>query len=631
MIDADTLLALLRGLHLAATLSLLGVVGFIAWLLPAAAADGREMLPTLIRLWRVSGLFALLLLIAWFVLQAAIIAGASDLHQVVRALPLVAEHTRYGGAMVARAGLLLLATLLAGKSRLRIYLAIVLAAVALGLEGLIGHAGAMGGRTGVGIMASEALHLLAAGLWLGALLPLWLSLGRLIPHAAAAICERFSPIGLGCVLVIAGTGLAQGIELIGGLPGLVGTHYGRIALLKIALFLAALALAAINRLRLTDRLSKATADARSRLRLSVSGEILAGLAIILAAAFLASSMPATHETPVWPFSWRPSLGAASDPNIRRQLLMILLPSAVAGISTALGLFWRPVFWLSLAVFVVTVMLAGVRLAPLLTVDAYPTTFATSPTEFADSSIVRGAALFATNCAVCHGRDAKGDGPAAKSLPVQPADLTAAHFWVHTEGDLFWFISHGKNAPSGTAAMPAFGNVLSSDDRWALIDFLKGHNAGQSMLITGRWNTPTPLPQFDAICANGSTIDLDDLRGRVLHIVADPETLPPAPSAQNGSDVTTILLSLDRKAKPIGSACMTVEPAAWKAFSILLGVAPEGLAETHVLADQNGWLRARWRPGDPGNWNDPQMLAAVIRDITAHPLAVATGGGHDHHH
>ena len=38
MIDADTLLALLRGLHLAATLSLLGVVGFIAWLLPAAAA-----------------------------------------------------------------------------------------------------------------------------------------------------------------------------------------------------------------------------------------------------------------------------------------------------------------------------------------------------------------------------------------------------------------------------------------------------------------------------------------------------------------------------------------------------------------------------------------------------------------
>jgi putative copper export protein/mono/diheme cytochrome c family protein len=630
MIDEDTLLALLRGLHLAATLSLLGVVGFIAWLLPAAA-DGRQMLPSLIRLWRVSGLFALLLLIAWFVLQAAVIAGASDLRQVALALPMVAEHTRYGGAMLARAGLLLLATLLAGKSRLQIYAAIVLVAVALGLEGLIGHAGAMGGRTGVGIMASEALHLLAAGLWLGALLPLWLSLGRVIPPAGAAICERFSPIGLGCVLVIAGTGLAQGIELIGGLPGLVGTHYGRIALLKIALFVAALALAAINRLRLTDRLSRATVHARSRLRLSVSGEILAGLAIIVAAAFLASSMPATHETPVWPFSWRPNLGALSDPNIRHDLLTILLPSAAAGVAMTLGFFWRPVFWLSLAVFGVTALLAGPRLAPLLTIAAYPTTFAASPTEFADSSIVRGATLFAANCAVCHGRDAKGDGPAAKSLPVLPADLTAAHFWAHTEGDLFWYITHGITAPSGAVAMPAFGNALSSDDRWALIDFLKGHNAGQSMLTTGRWNTPTPLPQFDAICANGSAIDLDDLRGRVLHIVADPETLPPAPSEQNGPKVATILLSIDRKAKPFGSACITVEPAAWKAFSILLGVAPEGLAETQVLADQNGWLRARWRPGDPGNWNDPKMLAAVIRDIAAHPLTVAAGGGHDHHH
>ena len=149
MIDEDTLLALLRGLHLAATLSLLGVVGFIAWLLPAAA-DGRQMLPSLIRLWRVSGLFALLLLIAWFVLQAAVIAGASDLRQVALALPMVAEHTRYGGAMLARAGLLLLATLLAGKSRLQIYAAIVLVAVALGLEGLIGHAGAMGVGPGSG-------------------------------------------------------------------------------------------------------------------------------------------------------------------------------------------------------------------------------------------------------------------------------------------------------------------------------------------------------------------------------------------------------------------------------------------------------------------------------------------------
>jgi hypothetical protein len=45
----------------------------------------------------------------------------------------------------------------------------------------------------------------------------------------------------------------------------------------------------------------------------------------------------------------------------------------------------------------------------------------------------------------------------------------------------------------------------------------------------------------------------------------------------------------------------------------------------ALADQNGWLRARRRPGDPSNWNDPQVLADVIGDIVARPLATATGG------
>ncbi len=635
MTDQATLLALLRGLHLAATLSLLGTAGFIAWLLPGAGADGQAISPRLVRLCRISGIVALLTLMAWFVLQAAVIAGAADLHQVGAALPIVAKQTRYGGAMVARGGLLLLASLLVGESRSRIYATIVSVTIALGLQGLIGHAGAIGGRAGTGIVASEALHLLAAGLWLGALLPLWLSLGKLAPRAGAAVCERFSPVGLGCVLVIAGTGLVQGIELIGGLPGLVGTHYGQIALMKIALFLLALVFAALNRLRLTDRLSKSALNARSRLRLSVAGEILTGLAIILAAAFLASAMPATHETPMWPLTWRPSLDGLSGPSAAHQLFLILLPGAIAAALMAIGWFWRPAFWRwafwpALALFVAAAIWAGPRLAPFLTIDAYPTTFASSPTEFADSSIVHGATLFAAKCAICHGPEAQGDGPGTKSLAVAPADLTAAHFRMHTEGDLFWYISRGRTSSSGAMTMPAFGDVLSSDDRWALIDFLKAHNAGYSMRATGRWSTPPPLPQFDAICANGSAINLDDLHGRVLHIVADPESSPPSPPVLNGPDVTTIVLSRDRKAKPNGSACVTVEPAAWNAFATLAGVAPNALAETHLLADQNGWLRARWRPGDPNDWNDPRVLAAAIDDIASHPLAAAVGVQHEHH-
>jgi mono/diheme cytochrome c family protein len=35
----------------------------------------------------------------------------------------------------------------------------------------------------------------------------------------------------------------------------------------------------------------------------------------------------------------------------------------------------------------------------------------------------GAELFQTHCAVCHGREAKGNGPMAPVLLLQPADLT----------------------------------------------------------------------------------------------------------------------------------------------------------------------------------------------------------------
>ena len=37
--------------------------------------------------------------------------------------------------------------------------------------------------------------------------------------------------------------------------------------------------------------------------------------------------------------------------------------------------------------------------------------------------LQGAELFKTYCAVCHGIDAKGNGPMAKSLKTAPADLT----------------------------------------------------------------------------------------------------------------------------------------------------------------------------------------------------------------
>jgi mono/diheme cytochrome c family protein len=40
-----------------------------------------------------------------------------------------------------------------------------------------------------------------------------------------------------------------------------------------------------------------------------------------------------------------------------------------------------------------------------------------------TSAASGSEMFNSYCAACHGKDAKGDGPAASSLKVPPADLT----------------------------------------------------------------------------------------------------------------------------------------------------------------------------------------------------------------
>ncbi|HYW02564.1 MAG TPA: c-type cytochrome [Gammaproteobacteria bacterium] len=42
---------------------------------------------------------------------------------------------------------------------------------------------------------------------------------------------------------------------------------------------------------------------------------------------------------------------------------------------------------------------------------------------ADRAVQAGEQIFMDNCAVCHGKDARGDGPMADELKTRPADLT----------------------------------------------------------------------------------------------------------------------------------------------------------------------------------------------------------------
>jgi putative copper export protein/mono/diheme cytochrome c family protein len=634
MSTLEIVVALLRGAHMAALVSLFGTLVFLTLVAPAAVAEAAKEAPhlqrQLLRVARISAVLALIVGIAWIAVESAVIAGAGSVAMTLQALPVVALRTQFGQWLLVRGVLLLTVPPLLRLRRAGNAGAAVLAAMALALQPMLGHAGALGGSLGTTLIISEILHLLAAGAWLGGLLPLFITLGTLPHNAAATACRNFTPVGLSAVLVLGGTATVQVTEFMGGVPGLFGTGYGHIALVKLGLFAVLLALAAINRLALTDRLAGTAPDtARRHMRVSVATEAVLGTLVVLTASLLASHAPGTHEQPVWPFAWRPSLSAFYVPELRNEVTLALLAAGAAVIMAVIGVVWRKGRWPALVVAVITLALAIPHL-DLLFVAAYPTSFFTSPTEFAATAIVHGARLFASNCVACHGAQGHGDGPAAKSLPLPPADLTASHFWAHNDGELYWFISHGITAPDGATAMPGFAGTLSSEAIWDLIDYLSAHNAGDTMQRTGNWQQPTPMPQFDAQCANGRVIDLDDLRGHALRIIAVSGDELPEPSSAGDVDAMTILVTRKIATEQAGPACIASEPQAWTALAIIVGSSPDTLAGTQLLVDQNAWLRAKWRPGDPEDWNDPRVLSALLRNIAAHPI-IAASDAHAHHH
>jgi putative copper export protein/mono/diheme cytochrome c family protein len=661
MTSAATAMALVRGLHLATTLSLLGTAGFIAWILPAGGVAPDTLHRRLVRLWWTSGSVALLAGLAWFTLQSAAIAGADDVSDLLDALPVVAEHTRFGTTLMLRLALLLVATL-AGVSqsviavtglsypirnhspaRVTVYLTLLLAAIALGLQGVIGHAGAAAGAIGDGLVLSESLHLLAAGLWLGALLPLWISLPMLPPAPAALVCERFSPVGLACVLVLAGTGFAQALQLIGGLPALLGTTYGHIALLKIALFLLALTLAAVNRLWLTDRLRTGEPVARRHLMVSVVIETILGLAIITAAAFLASTVPGAHQAPVWPFSWQFSLiTVREDPDFRQEVCVSLLAIGAGILILAAALLWRRFRLPALVALLALLAWRGPSLS-LLTAEAYPTSFQTSPTGFSAASIAHGQALFMQNCVACHGPDGEGDGPVAAGLDIKPADLTQPHVLEHTDGEMFWWLTHGMDDPKGGLAMPGFANALSADDRWALVDYVRAHSAGVAMQQDPPLDVPVRAPALPILCNGLPASTMADLRGHAVFVVlADVATDLAAVPAQDaitfnvsaetepaGDGSATKASAADTKLTP--GSCVATDPTAWNAYAVLADLPLDEAAGAEFLVDPNGWLRAAQRPGVASGWHSRDDLLAAIRGIRAHPIEQPNGGSHEHHH
>jgi putative copper resistance protein D len=285
-----TLLVIARGLFVACALSGFGAALFATTLMaPLIEGPIERRVRSVMRL---SLATALPLGLAWLALEARSMAGARTLAETVAAIPEVLFHTSFGYVLASQG--FAIGGALAAMAILRwpSLLALGLAGLAVLLDACHGHGFAMADNA---LLLSQALHLLASGAWLGALIPLLIVVRDAPLSIAELAARRFATLGSISVAVLAGTALYQGFVLSGGLRGLTGTAYGGVLLTKAAIFALLLALAAVNRWRLTPALDGPDAEtARRGLISSIAAETALGLLVVLAASALSSLEPGMH-------------------------------------------------------------------------------------------------------------------------------------------------------------------------------------------------------------------------------------------------------------------------------------------------------------------------------------------------
>lgn len=241
------------------------------------------------------------------VIMAATMSGTSIAAVEWSTIKLVADTTA-GSAWKLRAetlGVVLIIGVFGTFSRIGRLIVIALAGVALATLAWTGHGAMDDGPAGIIHLAADIGHLLAAGIWIGALVALLILQGRARRTQRGDDLQRlhralagFEVVGTGVVGVIVATGLVNAWLLVG--PGNVATLgrtlYGQLLIAKLLLFSLMLGLASLNRFRLTPSLDRSTArcsadPALGAFQRSLAAETLCAVMIFGLVAWLGTLAP----------------------------------------------------------------------------------------------------------------------------------------------------------------------------------------------------------------------------------------------------------------------------------------------------------------------------------------------------
>lgn len=143
----------------------------------------------------------------------------------------------------------------------------------------------------------------------------------------------------------------------------------------------------------------------------------------------------------------------------------------------------------------------------------------------------GAEIFISVCSQCHGENGQGNGPEASTVRVPPADFTDQSVMAAISNqDMVNVLVNGLGD-----SMPAFGNMLSDDKRWAVTNYIRSLSfkpgeqtilpAGSATLVPTASSTldaeRTPSVVIDGVVTDTPVLRVVDVTGKVTNDSGTP--------------------------------------------------------------------------------------------------------------
>jgi len=111
-------------------------------------------------------------------------------------------------------------------------------------------------------------------------------------------------------------------------------------------------------------------------------------------------------------------------------------------------------------------------------------------KFDDAASKEGEAIYTKNCLSCHGNPTKNNS--LKSLKPVPPDMSSTKTQALTDGELFYILNTGR------AIMPSFKTVLSENERWKVIAYIRSFNKKYVQVLSKTDPTKSKLVKINLV-------------------------------------------------------------------------------------------------------------------------------------